>query len=161
MQRLSELTRTGRGGGGTRAWMGCTTSQTVKCDRCPLSTAARVLVVAGIADPDSFAAQLRRAGAGSSCGDSLTITPIDSSDITQLAHDAVRSITSLCTLKDAVKLGPRWPREGPPLWYVSLRCEIEVGGADVSALLDRVLAARPAPDKQALNDWRLNDSLHS
>jgi hypothetical protein len=46
-------------------------------------------------------------------------------------------------LKDAVKLGPHWPREARPLWYVSLRCEIEVGGETVSALLDRILAARP------------------
>ena len=48
----------------------------------------------------------------------------------------------ICTLKDAVKLAPRWPREGPPLWYVSLRCRIEAGHAAVSAMLDRVLAAR-------------------
>jgi tetraacyldisaccharide 4'-kinase len=63
----------------------------------------------------------------------------------------------LCTLKDAVKLGPRWPREAPPLWYVSLRCEIEVGRAEVSALLDRLLAARPTPDKSAPDQWRLHD----
>jgi tetraacyldisaccharide 4'-kinase len=106
----------------------------------------RVLAIAGIGDPDSFAHQLRNAGADVELRRFPDHHVYQSTDIAQLARDARGFDHILCTLKDAVKLGPRWPREGPPLWYVSLRCEIEVGGADVSALLDRVPMAQPTSD---------------
>ena len=49
----------------------------------------------------------------------------------------------LCTLKDAVKLGPLWPRAAPPLWYVSQRLELERGAGAMDAVLTAVLHARP------------------
>ena len=101
-----------------------------------------VLLAAGIGDPGSLAAQLRQAGARVEMRSFPDHHVYDSSDIARLAREASAVDHMLCTLKDAVKLGPRWPREAPPLWYVSLRCVIEAGGAGVSALLDRVNAAR-------------------
>lgn len=101
-----------------------------------------VLVAAGIGDPESLAAQLRLAGARVEMRSFPDHHVYDSSDIARLARQARAADHMLCTLKDAVKLGPRWPRKAPPLWYVSLRCGIEAGGAEVSALLDRVNAAR-------------------
>lgn len=101
-----------------------------------------VLAAAGIGDPGSLATQLRDAGAEVVLRSFPDHHVYDSSDIESLARDARTFDHVLCTLKDAVKLGPRWPREAPPLWYVSLRCRAEVGTADMSALLDRVLAAR-------------------
>lgn len=104
-----------------------------------------VLVAAGIGDPASFAAQLRRAGARVEVRSFPDHHVYTSSDIERLARDADRFDYMLCTLKDAVKLGPHWPRQGRPLWYVSLRCGIEAGGGAVDALIDRVLAARHSP----------------
>ena len=110
---------------------------------------SRVLAAAGIGDPDSFAAQLREAGAHVEMRSFPDHHVYDVPDIERLTRDAIVFDHIVCTLKDAVKLGPRWPREGPPLWYVSLRCRIEVGVTDVSAMLDRVLAARSTPIDQA------------
>lgn len=110
---------------------------------------SRVLAAAGIGDPDSFAAQLREAGADVELRSFPDHHAYDAPDIERLSRDARVFDHLVCTLKDAVKLGPRWPREGPPLWYVSLRCTIEAGLTDVSAMLDRVLAARSTQIDQA------------
>jgi tetraacyldisaccharide 4'-kinase len=101
-----------------------------------------VLVAAGIGDPGSLAAQLRQAGARVEMRSFPDHHVYDSSDIARLARESRAVDHVLCTLKDAVKLGPRWPREASSLWYVSLRCVIEVGGEGVLALLDRVNTAR-------------------
>ena len=111
---------------------------------------SRVLAAAGIGDPDSFAAQLREAGAHVEMRTFPDHHAYDAPDVERLIRDARVFDHIVCTLKDAVKLGPRWPREGPPLWYVSLRCRIEVGVAEISAMLDRVLAARSTQIDQAL-----------
>ena len=102
----------------------------------------RILVVAGIADPAALAAQLQQVGADIDMREFPDHHFYDSADIARLVHDSRGFDHTVCTLKDAVKLGPRWPREGPSLWYVSLRCTVESGNADVSAMLDRVVAAR-------------------
>ena len=146
MQRLSKLTRSGKGAVATLSLDSL--HDAVSGEVRPLSglTGRRVLAVAGIADPDSFVRQLQGAGAIVKLRGFPDHHVYQTTDIAQLVRDAGAFDHIICTLKDAVKLGSRWPREGPPLWYVSLRCEIEVGGADVSAMLDRVLAARPTHD---------------
>jgi hypothetical protein len=48
----------------------------------------------------------------------------------------------LCTLKDAVKLAPRWPRFGPPLWYVSQQVKVERGVGGIEHVLDDLVRAR-------------------
>ena len=110
----------------------------------PLSelAGARVLAVAGIGDPQSFVEQLAASGARVDLRrfpDHHAYSPLE---IKELAKSAAGYDHICCTLKDAVKLGPRWPREGQTLWYVSLRCEIEAGESAVAALINRVLAAR-------------------
>ena len=54
----------------------------------------------------------------------------------------VRSIPpdglAICTLKDAVKLADRWPREAPTLWYVSQRVSVERGVGGVEHILDEL-----------------------
>lgn len=105
---------------------------------------ANVLVVAGIGDPESFAGQLRLAGARVELRRYPDHHSYSLDDVADLAAAANNFDHICCTLKDAVKLAPRWPREGQSLWYVSLRCEIEVGEAPMMALIERVLGARPA-----------------
>jgi tetraacyldisaccharide 4'-kinase len=43
---------------------------------------------------------------------------------------------AICTLKDAVKLADRWPREAPTLWYVSQRVSVERGVGGIEHILD-------------------------
>jgi tetraacyldisaccharide 4'-kinase len=100
-----------------------------------------VLSITGIGNPDAFHAQLAAHGA--------TVEPVvfrdhhrfTHADATTLAARAARHDLIVCTLKDAVKLGPLWP--GPSrLWYVSQRVAIETGGAALDAVLDTTLHAR-------------------
>jgi tetraacyldisaccharide 4'-kinase len=70
-------------------------------------------------------------------------------DAEQLADRAAAHDVALCTLKDAVKLGPLWPRQAPELWYVSQRLEVE-RGADIlqrmlARLLDLTSSVYPSP----------------
>jgi tetraacyldisaccharide 4'-kinase len=64
------------------------------------------------------------------------------SDVARLLRRAGRVDRVVCTLKDAVKLGPRWPRHAPALWYVSQRVTVERGESVLEDLLGRLLTAR-------------------
>lgn len=142
MRRLSRLTRRGEGAvvslglGALR--------DAVTGEEQPLSClqGESVLAVAGVGDPRSFGQQLAAAGARVTFREFPDHHVYGSADAVRLGRDATSHGRVVCTMKDAVKLGPLWPREAGPLWYVSLRCEVEAGGAEVSALLARVLAAR-------------------
>ena len=48
----------------------------------------------------------------------------------------------VCTLKDAVKLAPRWPRLAPPLWYVSQHVIVERGVGGLERVLDDLVRVR-------------------
>ena len=52
----------------------------------------------------------------------------------------------VCTLKDAVKLGPRWPQPpgslGRPLWYVSQQVMVERGVGGLEHVLDELVRSR-------------------
>ena len=55
----------------------------------------------------------------------------------------------VCTLKDAVKLGPLWPRLAPPLWYVSQQVMVERGVGGLEHILDE-LVTRALQSRQTL-----------
>jgi len=102
----------------------------------------RVLAIVGIGDPSAFLRQLAATDA--------TVRAAVFPDHHRYTHAEVGRLASMmspgeiavCTLKDAVKLAPHWPREAPPLWYVSQSVVIEEGRDALDALLARVLAAR-------------------
>jgi len=48
----------------------------------------------------------------------------------------------VCTLKDAVKLGPKWPSSAVPLWYLSQSVVPRDGADALDAVVQSVLAAR-------------------
>ena len=100
-----------------------------------------VRAVLSIADPRAFVRQLERAGARvavSAFLDHHTFTELEIARIV----DALRpGEWAICTLKDAVKLAPRWPRLAPPLWYVSQRVTVERGVGGLERILDDL--ARP------------------
>lgn len=108
---------------------------------------ATVTAIAAVGDPRAFIRQLAAAGARVEAQTYPDHYAFTSDDVQRLAATAARSDLAVCTLKDAVKLGPHWPREAPALWYVSQQIVIEQGEAHLSDLLARVLRARPlVPD---------------
>nr|MCU0623805.1 tetraacyldisaccharide 4'-kinase [Gemmatimonadaceae bacterium] len=100
-----------------------------------------VLAVAGIGDPHAFAAQLAQAGLRPTLRAFEDHHPYDDADVAALGR-AAGDRPVVTTLKDAVKLSPRWPRTAPPLRYVSQRVVVEDGGAALDGALAAVLAAR-------------------
>jgi tetraacyldisaccharide 4'-kinase len=101
-----------------------------------------VLAIAAIGDPAAFAAQLTALGARVTLRQYPDHHRFTEADATRLATaaDGVRHV--VCTLKDAVKLGPLWPRGVPAPWYVSQRVVVEAGADALSGAFDAVLAAR-------------------
>ncbi len=102
----------------------------------------RVLAIAGIGDPNAFFKQIesharsleRRAYADHHAySDAAGAT---------LARCGAAFDVVVCTLKDAVKLGPRWPRQAPELWYVSQRLDVEEGESELERMLARLLDLR-------------------
>lgn len=111
----------------------------------PLDTlrGKRIIAVSGIGDPSAFEAQLSAAGVH-------LISParfpdhhaFDEADARKLAQRAESADLVVCTLKDAIKLGPVWPHEATPLWYLSQRVAVERGAESLAALIAELLAAR-------------------
>ena len=100
-----------------------------------------VLATAAIGNPRAFAAQLTEAGARVEIAAERDHHAYSAADAVGLARRAAAADIVVCTLKDAVKLGPVWPHEAPPLWYLSQRVVVESGAAE----LDRILATLAVP----------------
>lgn len=104
----------------------------------------RLVAAAAIGAPHAFFAQLRAFGAQLDAQPFDDHHPFDARDVVRLVRRATGADGVICTLKDAVKLAPMWPRVGPSLWYVSQRAAVEHGQHALDASLDVVLAAREA-----------------
>jgi tetraacyldisaccharide 4'-kinase len=110
----------------------------------------RVLAISAIGDPAAFEGQLAALGASvesRSFADHHHFTPSEAARLAGAAAQLARTVgdgapAAVCTLKDAVKLASLWPREAPPLWYVSQQPEVESGRDELDALITRTLAAR-------------------
>lgn len=100
----------------------------------------RVLAVSGIAAPGAFAAQLRALGATIDVLRYSDHHAFSAADQAQVQRRAAACDRVVCTLKDAVKLGPLWPADAPALWYLSQSPLLERGGDALHALIDRVLS---------------------
>jgi tetraacyldisaccharide 4'-kinase len=113
----------------------------------PLSSVAGkdAMVVSGIGNPDAFERQIADFG--------LRTTAVRFNDHHEFTAAETQGLLSrippggilVCTLKDAVKLGPLWPRGAPSLWYVSQRVSLVRGADFIAGLLDAALALRPMP----------------
>jgi tetraacyldisaccharide 4'-kinase len=97
-----------------------------------------VLAVSAIGNPHAFAAQLRRVGAVVSMRAFPDHHVFSGRDAARIAGESRGLDMVVCTLKDAVKLGPIWPADAPPLWYVSQSVQVESGGAIIDDLLSRL-----------------------
>jgi tetraacyldisaccharide 4'-kinase len=103
---------------------------------------ARVLAIAAIGAPGEFFAQLRANGARVDEAAFRDHHAFDASDAVALAARGAVHELVVCTLKDAVKLAPLWPQNGPELWYVSQTAVVEHGADALDASLMNLLAAR-------------------
>lgn len=100
----------------------------------------RVLAVSGIGAPEAFLAQLGAAGAQVQAVTFGDHHPFSAHDVQAAAARAAQVDRVVCTLKDAVKLGPQWPAQ-PLLWYLSQLVVIETGTASVDAVLARLISS--------------------
>lgn len=105
----------------------------------PSLTGARVLAISAIGDPRSFEEQLRAMGARVESAAFGDHHPFRDADIDGLVARARAADVALCTLKDAVKLQGRWPRQAPPLWYLSQVVIVERGEQVLEDLLGRLI----------------------
>ena len=101
---------------------------------------ANVLAVAAVGDPRAFTAQLAAFGARVELAARRDHYAWSTQDAVVLARRAEEFDIVICTLKDAVKLGPVWKAKAPSLWYLSQRVGVESGADE----LDRILAALAA-----------------
>ena len=109
-------------------------------------TGARVLAISAIGDARAFVRQLELAGAHVSAATFGDHHQFTARELSRLVAAAEACEHTVCTLKDAVKLAPLWPRQAPRLWYVSQHVGVQHGSEAVHALLAAVLRARrPQP----------------
>jgi tetraacyldisaccharide 4'-kinase len=113
----------------------------------PLDTlkGRRVASFCGIGNPAGFRHALDRCGydvaATRTFADHFAYPPPALAELARLA-DGLDVAAVVCTHKDLVKIGDRWPGK-TPLWAVSSRLEIVTGQAELEARLEQ-LAARAA-----------------
>ena len=103
---------------------------------------ARSQAILSIADPQAFIEQIEAQGAtvnASIFPDHHVFTP---SEVERLASALSPDDLVICTLKDAVKLAPAWPRLAPPLWYVSQHVMVERGVGGLERVLDDLVRVR-------------------
>ena len=109
--------------------------------------ATSVLAISAIGDPKAFEGQLVSCGASVESIAFRDHHRFTKTEAAKLAARAVHHDRIVCTLKDAVKLGPLWP--GPsPLWYVSQRVDVESGADGLDDVLTTTLTARFASTRQ-------------
>jgi tetraacyldisaccharide 4'-kinase len=100
-----------------------------------------VLAIAAIGEPTLFQRQLEALGATVTLAAYRDHHAFSDAEITSLGHHVPAGGFAVCTLKDAVKLFPRWP--GPSrLWYVSQQLVVDQGAEHMDRLVQRVLDAR-------------------
>lgn len=130
VERLHQVAGAGAGAGGE--------GQVMRPD-----AMGAVVVVSAIGDPAAFEGQVEALGlrmhARARYRDHHAYTR---ADLDRLVQSGAACDGVVCTLKDAVKLAPRWPATAAPLWYVSQTVQVETGRDALVHSVDRVLAAR-------------------
>jgi tetraacyldisaccharide 4'-kinase len=102
---------------------------------------SRIFLMTGIGDPGALRAQLEAEGAVVRERRFPDHHAFSDGELQELGRAANEDVV-VCTLKDAVKVAPRWPRGAPAIWYVSQRVRIESGADVLARSLDSVLRAR-------------------
>lgn len=111
----------------------------------------QVFAAAAIADPESFAVQVRASGATVQLTAYQDHHEYDAGDVRRLVQLAAGGGYLVVTEKDAVKLRDVWPAEGPEPLVAELEWTWERNGGAVVQALDRVLAAPVQPSVDTTN----------
>jgi tetraacyldisaccharide 4'-kinase len=107
------------------------------------------VAVAAVGDPTAFFTQLRDRGARVIEMRFPDHHRFTTGDMRRMLAAAKGVDGIVCTLKDAVKLAPRWRGAEVPLWYVSQAATVDRGRSFLDASLEAVLAARELPFQNA------------
>jgi tetraacyldisaccharide 4'-kinase len=110
---------------------------------------ATVQAILAIADPDAFVRQLEHLGARVHAMVYPDHHAFDDADVQRIVGAIQGGEVAVCTLKDAVKLTPLWPRLAPPLWYVSQQVMVERGVGGLERVLDDLVRARSSTSPTA------------
>lgn len=94
-----------------------------------------VLLIAAIGRPGALARQMEHLGAHCRHRFFPDHHAFSDAEVAALARESAGFDLAVCTLKDAVKLAPRWPRAAARAWYVSQRVRLTRDGDAVHALL--------------------------
>jgi tetraacyldisaccharide-1-P 4'-kinase len=105
-----------------------------------------VTAAAGIADPHSFAAQLRALGASVQLLAYQDHHRYSAEDIKRLVRASGEAEYLVVTEKDAVKLRGRWPRTVPEPLVAALSVQWEHNGRQLEQALDAALQLPCAPE---------------
>jgi tetraacyldisaccharide 4'-kinase len=111
----------------------------------------QVHAAAAIADPESFAVQIRASGATVQLAAYQDHHEYDAADVRRLMRLAATAGYLVVTEKDAVKLRALWPAEGPEPFVAELEWMWERNEGAVVAALNRVLAV-PGHPKREITD---------
>jgi tetraacyldisaccharide 4'-kinase len=112
----------------------------------PDPSGCRLLPVCGIADPRPFVGHARAMGEVPRAFVFRDHAAYGAARVCRLARAAERARVDyvVTTAKDAVKLGPVWPADAPPVLVAQLAVRWVAGEADVTRLLDSCLQAHRA-----------------
>jgi tetraacyldisaccharide 4'-kinase len=112
-------------------------------ERVPASSIAgrAVHAIAAIGDPRAFSRQLEALGATVTMRVFPDHHPFTAEDAAGLVAGLQEGALALCTLKDAVKLGPLWPTTASALWYLGQDVILERGEEALVRSLARVVTA--------------------
>lgn len=108
-----------------------------------------VRAVLSIGDPSAFVAQIEASGARVRPAIYPDHHDFTATEVAAIAGGLSAGEIVVCTLKDAVKLGPLWPRLAAPLWYVSQQVMVERGVGGVEHVLDELVRARSGTSRNA------------
>jgi len=108
----------------------------------PADGPGRVLAVSAIGDPAAFLRQLVQGGRDATSLPFADHHAFDARDVQRIIAAAASCTAVICTLKDAVKLGPIWPDDAVPLWYLPQSVVPRDGVAALDGLVRQVLEAR-------------------
>lgn len=108
----------------------------------------RLIAAAAIGDPSAFLRQLQPFEGHVVARTWPDHHAFGEEEARELAGSSGEADLVVCTLKDAVKLAPLWPRAGLPLWYVSQKVSFERGEHEVRRVLTALLDARSSSPRK-------------
>jgi tetraacyldisaccharide 4'-kinase len=103
---------------------------------------AWILAFSAVGDNGAFQRQLQEVGANVHFKSFRDHHRFSARELSHLAAASATVQYTICTLKDAVKVWPKWPATAKPLWYVSQALILESGAGALEELIGKVTAVQ-------------------